>query len=156
MSNGIVVAKAPGVRQPKVALLAAADRVLPKLPVTVEIAEIVAVRERWSPEGALVDGPFRLDTAASPQIARERGRDGAVTGHDKMLVGPDVESVNIMATGTTCFAGGRMAGVIVGGRSPLVVSSHPDPLQTRLVSITAGASLAATWDREAGEPTSAQ
>jgi phosphate butyryltransferase len=145
ISNSIAVARGFGIQQPKVALLAAADEVVADLPVTVEIAEIVAMQERWLAEGALVDGPFLLDTAVSPEIARQRGRGGPVAGYAEVLVGPDVESVNIMAKGITYFAGGRMAGLVVGGKVPLVVGSRADPPETRLVCIAAGALLAAEY-----------
>jgi len=142
VSNGIAVAHGLGIQQPKVALLAATDDVLPELPVTVEIAEIVAMQERWLGEGALVDGPFLLDTAVCPSIARRRNRGGPVAGHAEVLVAPDVESGNIMAKGITYFAKGRMAGLVVGAKAPLVVGSRADPPQTRLVCIAAGALLA--------------
>lgn len=144
VSNAIAVARGLGITQPKVALLAAADEVLPDLPVTVEIAGIVAMQERWQAEGAIVGGPFLLDTAVSPEIARQRDRGGRVAGHADVLVGPDVESVNIMAKGITYFAGGRMAGLVVGAKAPLVVGSRADPPLTRLVCIAAGALLAAS------------
>ena len=143
VSNGIAVARGLGIAQPRVALLAAADEVLPEVPVTLEIAEIVAMQERWQAEGAVVGGPFLLDTAVSPEIARQRGRGGRVAGHAEVLVGPDVQSVNIMCKGITYFAGGRMAGLVVGARAPLVVGSRADPPKTRLVCIAAGALLAA-------------
>ncbi len=146
VSNSISVAKALGVEQPKVALVAAADEILPELPVTVEIGEIVAMQERWHSEGALVDGPFLLDTAVSAQIATQRGRNGPVAGDANVLVGPDVESVNIMAKGITYFAGGRMAGLVVGAKAPLVVGSRSDPPETRLACLAAGALYAATLD----------
>jgi phosphate butyryltransferase len=142
VSNGIAVARGLGIAQPRVALLASADEVSPDLTVTVEIAEIVAMQERWEAEGAIVGGPFLLDTAMSPEIARQRGRGGRVAGHAEVLVGPDVESVNIMAKGITYFAGGRMAGLVVGARAPLVVGSRADPPRTRLVCIAAGVLLA--------------
>ena len=142
VSNGITVAKAMGVAQPKVALLAAADSAFPELPVTVQIADIVAMQERWLAEGALVDGPFLLDTAVSPEIAVQRGRGGQVAGHAEVLVAPDVESGNIMAKGITYFAGGRMAGLVVGAKAPLVVGSRADPPETRLACIAAGALIA--------------
>jgi phosphate butyryltransferase len=142
VSNGIAVAHGLGIAQPKVALLAAADEVLSDQPVTVEIAEIVAMQERWEAEGAVVGGPFLLDTAVSPEIAKQRGRGGRVAGHAEVLVGPDVESVNIMAKGITYFAQGRMAGLVVGAKAPLVVGSRADPPKTRLVCIAVGALLA--------------
>jgi phosphate butyryltransferase len=148
VSNGIAVAKALGIEQPRVALLAAADTVITELPVTVEIAEIVAMQDRWLAEGALVDGPFLLDTAVSAQVAAQRGHRGPVAGQAEVLVGPDVESVNIMAKGITYFAGGQMAGLVVGGKAPLVVGSRADPPQTRLVCIAAGALIAASNDSQ--------
>ncbi len=146
VSNSITVAKALGIEQPKVAMVAAADEIVPELPVTVEIGEIVAMQERWHAEGAWVDGPFLLDTAVSAQIASQRGRNGGVAGHANVLVGPDVESVNIMAKGITYFAGGRMAGLVVGAKAPLVVGSRSDPPETRLACLAAGALYAAKLD----------
>ena len=148
VSNGIIVARSLGIQQPKVALLASSDQVQPELPVTLEIAGIVAMKRRWASEGALVDGPFLLDTAVSPQVAEQRGRGGPVAGHADVLVAPDVESGNIMAKGVTYFAGGQMAGLVVGARAPLVVGSRADPPQTRLVCIAAGALVAATLATE--------
>lgn len=144
VSNGIAVAQSMGVERPKVALLAAADEASPELPVTMEIEEIVAMQERWQAEGAVVGGPFLLDTAVSPEAARQRARGGQVAGHAEVLVAPDVESGNIMAKGITYFARGRMAGLVVGAKVPLVVGSRADPPLTRLVCIAAGA-LYAVW-----------
>jgi phosphate butyryltransferase len=146
VSNAIAVARALGIDSPRVALLAAADHVLPQLPVTVEIAQIVALQDRWQAEASQVDGPLLLDTAVSPAIAQQRGRNGLVAGHAEVLVGPDVESVNIMAKAITYLAGGRMAGLVVGARAPLVVGSRADPRETRLVCIAAGALFAARAD----------
>lgn len=143
VSNAIAVARGLGVDTPRVAMLAAADEVIDELPVTLEIAEIVAMQERWQHEGAVVGGPFLLDTAVSPDVARARQRGGRVAGQAEVLVGPDVQSVNIMAKGITYFAGGRMAGLVVGAKVPLVVGSRADPPRTRLVCIAAGALLAA-------------
>jgi phosphate butyryltransferase len=141
VSNGIAVAHGLGIQEPRVALLAAADQVLPELPLTVETAEIVSMKERWRDEGALVDGPFLLDTAVSPHIARLRGRGGPVAGHADVLVAPDVESGNIMAKAITYFAKGQMAGLVVGASVPLVLGSRSDPPGTRLVSMAAAALL---------------
>ncbi len=142
ISNAIEVARKVGIEWPRVALLAAADTVLPNVPLTVEIAGIVAMRERWARENAYVDGPLLLDSAVSPEIAKARGLSGPVAGQADVLVGPNVESVNIMAKGITYFAGGMMAGVVVGAKAPLVVGSRADPPQTRLVCIAAGALIA--------------
>lgn len=146
VSNAITVAKAMGIEKPRVAMLAADDSVRAEQPVTEEIAEIAGLEERWANEGAYVDGPFLLDTAVSPQTAQRAGRSGPVAGRAEVLVGPDVESINIMAKGITYFAGGRMAGLVVGTKAPLVVGSRADPPHTRLVCMAAGALFAAWLD----------
>jgi phosphate butyryltransferase len=143
IAHAISVAQAMGVKWPRVALLASCDQIRAELPVTTEIGEIIALRERWQDLGAYVEGPFLLDTALSESLAVCRGRSGCVGGKADVLVGPDVESVNIMAKGITYFAHGRMAGLVVGARVPLVVGSRADPPETRLACMAAGALLAA-------------
>jgi phosphate butyryltransferase len=146
VSNAILVARALGIAEPRVALLAAADEVSADLPVTQEIAAVVGMQDRWREEKAWVDGPFMLDTAVSEEAAQRQGRTGPVAGRADVLVAPDVESGNIMAKGITYFAHGRMAGLVVGARAPLVVGSRADPPETRLVCVAAGALLASTAD----------
>jgi phosphate butyryltransferase len=141
--NAIGVAKAFGITQPRVALLAASDRVSEEMPVTLEIVTLVGMKSRWQEEGAVLDGPFLLDSAVSEMIAQSRGRGGPVAGQADVLVAPNVESGNIMAKAITYFAGGRMAGLVVGAKAPLVVGSRSDPPETRLVSIAAGVLQAA-------------
>ncbi len=143
VSNAILVARALGIAEPKVALVTASDSPSPDLPVSLEMARIAALQDRWQTERAHVDGPFLLDTAVSPDVAQQRGRTGQVAGRADVLVGPNVESVNIMAKAITYFAGGRMAGLVVGAKAPLVVGSRADPPETRLVCIAAGALVAA-------------
>jgi phosphate butyryltransferase len=147
ISNAIPVARGLGITEPRVAILAASDEASDDLPETREIEAIVAMQDRWRDEGAWVDGPFMLDTAVSEEIARINGRSGPVAGHADVLVAPDIQSGNIMAKGITYFAHGRMAGLVVGARAPLVVGSRADPPETRLVCIAAGALLAATVSR---------
>lgn len=148
VSNAITAAHALGIERPRVALVAAADHVRPELPVTVEVAEVVAMQERWRDEGAWVDGPFQLDTAMSTRVAQQKGCAGRVAGRADVLVGPGVESVNIMAKGITYFAGGRMAGLVLGAKAPLVVGSRADPPYTRLVCMAAGVLFAAWVDAQ--------
>lgn len=140
--NGIEVARRLGIVPPRVALLAAADSVTLEVPVTMEIAQIVAMESRWEETGAHVGGPFTLDAAISPCIAEQRGLSGPVAGCADVLVTPDVESGNIMAKGITYFAGGVMAGVVVGACVPLIVGSRSDPVATRLACIGAGVLIA--------------
>jgi phosphate butyryltransferase len=147
VSNAILVAKGLGVQEPRVALLAAVDEASDSFPVTREIEAVVAMQDRWREEAAWVDGPMTLDTAVSGEHAELNGRSGPVAGRAEVLVAPDIESGNIMAKGITYFAHGRMAGLVVGAKVPLVVGSRADPPETRLVCIAAGALLAATAGR---------
>jgi len=145
--NAIDVAQRLGVVPPRVALLAAANSVMLEVPVTMEIAQIVAMKSRWEEAGAHVDGPLTLDSAISPCIAAQRGLSGPVAGRADVLIVPDVESGNIMAKGITYFAGGAMAGVVLGARVPLIVGSRSDPVATRLACVGAGALIASTARR---------
>jgi phosphotransacetylase len=142
VENGIEVAHRLGISSPRVALLAATNSVALTIPVTMEIAQIVALQSRWRELGAWVDGPLTLDAAVEPIEADRQGLDGPVAGHADVLVAPDVESGNIMAKGITYFAHGIMAGVVVGARVPLIVGSRSDPVATRLACIGAGALIA--------------
>jgi phosphotransacetylase len=142
VENGIEVAHRLGISAPRVALLAAANSVALTIPVTMEIAQIVALESRWRDLGAWVDGPLTLDAAVEPIEADRQGVNGPVAGHADVLVAPDVESGNIMAKGITYFAHGVMAGVVVGARVPLIVGSRSDPVATRLACIGAGALIA--------------
>jgi len=145
--SAIEVAERLGMVPPRVALLAAADSVILEVPVTMEIAQIVAMKSRWEETGASVDGPLTLDSAISPSVAAQRGLSGPVAGRADVLVVPDVESGNIMAKGITYFAGGAMAGVVLGARVPLIVGSRSDPVETRLACIGAGVLIASTARR---------
>ncbi|MCG2768521.1 MAG: bifunctional enoyl-CoA hydratase/phosphate acetyltransferase [Chloroflexota bacterium] len=145
--SAIEVAERLGTVPPRVALLAAADSVILEVPVTMEIAQIVAMKSRWEEAGAYVDGPLTLDSAISPSVAAQRGLSGPVAGRADVLVVPDVESGNIMAKGITYFAGGAMAGVVLGTRVPLIVGSRSDPVETRLACIGAGVLIASTSQR---------
>jgi len=142
IENGIEVAQRLGLAVPKVALLAAVNSVAARVPVTMGIAQLVAMRSRWQDAGARVDGPFTLDVAVDARAASSRGLNGPVAGRADVLVAPDVESGNIMAKGITYFAGGVMAGVVMGAKVPLIVGSRSDPVSTRLACIGAGVLIA--------------
>lgn len=142
VQNAIYVAQRLGVEQPKVAILAATEMVNPKIPATLDAANLSKMADRGQIEGGLIDGPLALDNAISPESAQIKGIKSDVAGRADILIPPDVEAANVLAKAITYFAKGNMAGVVVGGKSPLIVASRSDPHETKLVSMALGVLLA--------------
>jgi len=140
--NAIEVAQALGIEEPKVAILAATEMVNPKIPNTLDAANLSKMADRGQIRGGIVDGPLALDNAISPESAAIKGIKSPVAGHADILILPDIEAGNVLAKAITYFAHGRMAGVVVGARSPLIVASRSDPHETKLVSMALGVLLA--------------
>jgi len=142
VQNAIMVAQRLGVEIPKVAILAATEMVNPKIPTTMDAANLAKMADRKQIQGGIVDGPLALDNAISPESAAIKGIESAVAGTADILVTPDVEAGNMLAKAITYFANGKMAGVVVGGKCPLIVASRSDPHETKLVSMALGVLLA--------------
>lgn len=142
VQNAIYVAQRLGVEQPRVAILAATEMVNPKIPTTLDAANLSKMADRGQIEGGLIDGPLALDNAISPESAQIKGIKSDVAGRADILIPPDVEAANVLAKAITYFAKGNMAGVVVGGKSPLIVASRSDPHETKLVSMALGVLLA--------------
>ena len=142
VQNAIMVAQRLGVQEPRVAILAATEMVNPKIPTTMDAANLAKMADRRQIQGGYVDGPLALDNAISPESAAIKGIKGAVAGVADILVTPDVEAGNMLAKAITYFAKGKMAGVVVGGRSPLIVASRSEPQETKLVAMALGVLLA--------------
>jgi phosphate butyryltransferase len=142
VQNAIYVAQRLGVEQPKVAILAATEMVNPKIPATLDAANLSKMADRGQIKGGLIDGPLALDNAISLESARIKGIKSKVAGKADILIPPDVEAANVLAKAITYFAKGVMAGVVVGGKSPIVVASRSDPHETKLVSMALGVLLA--------------
>lgn len=140
--NAIEVARALGVEQPKVAVLAATEMVNPKIPATLDAANLAKMADRGQITGGLVDGPLALDNAISPESVAVKGIQSQVAGHADILIPPDIEAGNVLAKAITYFANGKMAGVVVGARSPMIVASRSDAHETKLVSMALGVLLA--------------
>jgi len=141
VQNAITVAQRLGIAEPKVAILAATEMVNPKIPTTVEAATLAKMADRGQIQGGIVDGPLALDNAISPESAAIKGIHSPVAGCADILVAPDVEAGNMLVKAITYFAKGRMAGVVVGAKSPLVVASRSDPHETKLISMALGVLL---------------
>jgi len=142
VQNAIYVAQRLGVEQPKVAILAATEMVNPKIPTTLDAANLSKMADRGQIKGGLIDGPLALDNAISLESAQIKGIKSDVAGRADILIPPDVEAANVLAKAITYFAKGNMAGVVVGGKSPLIVASRSDPHETKLVSMALGVLLA--------------
>lgn len=136
--NAIEVAHALSIEQPRVAILAATEMVNPKIPLSMEAANLSKMAQRGQIKGALVDGPLALDNAISPEAARIKGINSDVAGYADILIAPDIEAGNILAKTIIYFAQGKMASVVVGGRCPLVLPSRSDPPETKLMSMALG------------------
>jgi len=142
VQNAIDVAHALGIEKPKVAVLAATEMVNPKIPVSMDASNLSKMAQRGQIKGGIVDGPLALDNAISPHAAKVKGIQSEVAGHADILIVPDVDAGNILAKAIIYFARGKMAGVVVGSRSPLIMPSRADPPETKLMSIALGVYLA--------------
>ncbi len=142
VQSAIEVAHKLGLDQPKVAILAASELVDPKIPSTVDAANLSKMAERGQIRGGVVDGPLALDNAISEASIAIKGIQSPIAGQADILIVPSVEAGNLLAKAITYFGHGEMAGVVVGGCAPLVVTSRSDSHTTKLVSIALGVLLA--------------
>jgi phosphate butyryltransferase len=138
VQNAVEVAQRLGITTPKVAILAAAELVNPRIPSTLDAAYLSKMAERGQIRGALVDGPLALDNAISLESAQIKGINSPVAGNADILIVPDIEAGNMLAKGLTHFAHAEMAGIVVGGCAPMVVTSRSDSHRTKLVSMALG------------------
>ena len=128
--------------RPKVAILAASDTVHPKIPASIDALALAKMAEQGWVEGAIVDGPLGLELAISPETARLEGCESPICGLADVLIVPNVEAGNIVAKGLQYFAGARMAGLVVGARVPIAISSRADSAETRYLTLAMAAVLA--------------
>jgi phosphate butyryltransferase len=142
VQNAISVAQALGISRPRVAIIAATEMVNPKIPNTMDAANLSKMAERGQIIGGIVDGPLALDNAISPDAAEVKGIRSEVAGRADILIVPDIEAGNVLAKAITYFAKGKMAGIVQGGRSPLIVASRADPHESKMVSMALGILLA--------------
>lgn len=143
VQNAIDVAHKLGVETPKVAILCATEMVNYKIPSTLDAANLSKMADRGQIKGGIVDGPLALDNAISPESVAIKGIKSPVAGQADILITPDVEAGNVLAKAITYFAQGRMAGIVVGAKVPLVTTSRSDPHDSKLVSLALGVLLVA-------------
>jgi phosphate butyryltransferase len=142
INNVVEVARLFGVTKPNVAILAASERVHPKIPASIDALALAKMAEQGWVAGAVVDGPMGLDLAISSQLAREEPSRSPIAGLADVLIVPNVEAGNIVAKGLLYFAHARMAGLVVGAKVPIIINSRADTAETRYLSLAMAVVLA--------------
>jgi phosphate acetyltransferase len=134
VQNAIDLAHALGIVRPRVAVLCAVETVNPAMPSTLDAAALCKMAERGQITGALLDGPLAFDNAVSAEAALIKGIISPVAGHADILLVPDVEAGNMLAKQLEYLAGAQMAGIVLGARVPIILTSRADPELARLGS----------------------
>jgi phosphotransacetylase len=134
IQNAIDLAHALGIAQPKVAVLSAVETVTSAIRSTVDAAALSKMAERGQISGGLVDGPLAFDNAVSPEAARMKGIVSAVAGEADILVAPDMVSGNMIAKQLVYLAGAQSAGLALGARVPVILTSRSDDAAARVAS----------------------
>ena len=148
--NAVDLARTLGVATPKVAVLAAVETVNSKMPATIEAAALCKMADRGQIKGALVDGPLAFDNAISKEAAEVKEIRSEVAGDPDILLVPDLESGNMVAKLLTFLAKADSAGLVLGARVPIILTSRADSVRSRIASC-AVAKLAAHARRKAAE-----
>jgi phosphate butyryltransferase len=142
IQNAVEVARQFGIERPRVAILAASETVHPKVPSSIDALALSRMAAQGWVDYAVVDGPMSLDAAISLDAARIKGVGGEVAGRADILIVPSVEAGNTMAKSILYFANGRMAGLVVGAKVPIIINSRADEHITRVLSIAMAVVLA--------------
>ena len=145
--NAIDLAVTLGVARPKVAILAAVETVNSKMPATIDAAALCKMAERGQIKSGLLDGPLAFDNAISKEAARIKGIESDVAGDPDILLVPDLEAGNMLAKQLSFLANADSAGLVLGARVPIILTSRADSVRSRIAS-SAVAMLAAHARRQ--------
>jgi len=132
--NAIDLAISLGIKRPKVAILAAVETVTSKMPATIDAAALCKMAERGQIKGALLDGPLAFDNAISKEAAITKGINSEVAGDPDILLAPDLEAGNILAKELSFLANADSAGLVLGARVPVILTSRADSVRSRIAS----------------------
>ena len=143
IQNAIDLAHAMDAPEVRVAILSAMETVTAKVPSTIEAAALCKMAERGQITGALLDGPLALDNAISPEAAAIKKIVSPVAGRANVLVVPDLEAGNMLAKSLSFLAGADAAGIVLGARVPIILTSRADSLLSRLASCAVAVLVAA-------------
>ena len=140
--NAIDLAHVIGIPEPKVAILSAVETINPKIQSTLDAAALCKMADRGQIKGGLLDGPLAFDNAVSIVAAKTKGIKSAVAGHAEILVVPDLESGNMVAKQLEYLANALTAGIVLGTKVPIVLTSRADSAETRTASCVIAALIA--------------
>ena len=147
--NAVDLAHAFGIERPHVAILAAVETINPSMPATLDAAALCKMADRGQIAGAVLDGPLAFDNAVSAAAARTKGIVSPVAGSADILVVPDLEAGNMLAKQLEYLGGAASAGIVLGARVPIVLTSRADPREARIASCAVALVLARRLSRPA-------
>lgn len=139
IENALQVTKGLGIDSPRVGVLCAKEKVNPKMPETVDAGELVTMNERGELAGCIVGGPFALDNIVSKEAAKHKGIDHPVAGDADVILVPELVSGNTLYKSLAFLSEIKSAGVIVGAKAPIILTSRADSEETKLNSIALAA-----------------
>jgi phosphate acetyltransferase len=142
VQNAIDLFVSLGLGTPKVAILSAVETVTVSIPSTIDAAALCKMADRGQIKGGEVDGPLAFDNAISPEAACIKGIKSPVAGKAQILVVPDLEAGNMLAKNLTFLSGADAAGIVLGARVPIILTSRADNVRTRMASCAVAVLLA--------------
>ena len=142
INNAVDLLHALGTPEPKVAVLSATDTPIAAMPSSLEAAEVVRRAVQGEVAGAVVDGPFALDLAISPEAATVKGVDSPVAGQADILLVPNIETGNALYKAMVYFMSATAAGLVMGAKVPIILTSRADPPEARLTAAALAAIVA--------------
>ncbi len=150
LQNAIDFLVALGWKQPKIAILSAVETINPKIPSTIEAAALCKMAERGQIRGGILDGPLAFDNAISAEAARIKKIDSSVAGDPDIMLVPDLEAGNMLVKNLTFLSRADGAGVVLGARVPIILTSRADNQRTRMASCAVAALYANARTARAG------
>ena len=141
INYNVKIAGKLGIEKPKVAIVAANEKVSDKMPATFDAAIISKMADRKQIKGAIIDGPLALDVALSPKACEIKGLESPIQGDADILIFPNIDTGNVFFKTCTILANGMLAGVITGAPFPAVLVSRADSEDSKYYSIVLGAAL---------------
>ena len=152
IQNAIDLHRQTGLGTPRVAILSAVETVTAKIPSTIDAAALCKMADRGQITGGILDGPLAFDNAVDPEAAKIKGIHSEVAGRAQILVVPDLEAGNMLAKNLTFLAKADAAGIVLGARVPVVLTSRADSVRTRMASCAVAVLFAAARRRKAALP----
>src|SRR5215471_14915117 len=137
IQNAIDLWRDVGLGTPRVAILSAVETVTSKIPSTIEAAALCKMADRGQITGGILDGPLAFDNAVDPEAVKIKGIKSEVAGHAQILVVPDLEAGNMLAKNLAFMAKADTAGLVLGARVPIILTSRADSVRSRMASCAA-------------------